>query len=348
VLLSGTYVRRVLGARADFAAAFGSDWRTRIPPGLERRMLRRRWSVGLPKASPPRWERDVVYWTLPGGANGDGGRRRPLLCDLWRPRAGTPPSGLALVYLHGSAWHYSDKDRGTRAAFRHLAAQGHVIVDVAYRLCPETDWRGMLHDAQRAIAWTKQNGPRYGVDPARVVVGGGSAGGHLALLAAYTADRPDLAPPELNSQGAGADLRVRGAISWYGPTDLIASYTRAERVADSRTASGVHGLRVRLLCGLLGGTLEEVPEAYRAASPLYHVHPGCPPTLLLHGAHDSIVAPVASAVLARKLAAAGVPVLHVAYPQTEHGFDLVLPRVSPVARAALYAVERFLALLAWD
>jgi acetyl esterase/lipase len=119
-----------------------------------------------------------------------------------------------------------DKDVLTRPIFRHVAAQGHVIMDVAYRLYPETDMLGMVGDAKRAIAWMKAQGLTYGVNPKRVVVACASAGGYLALLAAYTPGEGVLRPDDVGD----GDLRVRGVISCYGPTDLRAyyAYTRQE------------------------------------------------------------------------------------------------------------------------
>ena len=121
-------------------------------------MLKRRWNLRLPHTGEPRWEQDIPFWTIPG-------TDRKLLCDIWQPPAGVPPSGLAFVYLHGSAWWILDKDLGTRPLFRHLAAQGHVIMDVAYRLCPEVDIYGMVGDVKRAVAWMKANGAHYQVNP---------------------------------------------------------------------------------------------------------------------------------------------------------------------------------------
>jgi len=73
-----------------------------------------------------------------------------------------------LLYFHGSAWYMFDKDFGTRPFFRHLAAHGHVVMDVAYRLCPEVDIYGMPSDVKRAIAWMKCHAGEYGVDPSRI------------------------------------------------------------------------------------------------------------------------------------------------------------------------------------
>jgi acetyl esterase/lipase len=130
------------------------------------------------------------------------------------------PSGLALVYVHGSAWYLLDKDFSTRPVFRHLAPQGHVVMDVAYQLYPEADMLGMVGDVKRAIAWMKAHGPTYGVDPERVAIAAGSAGGYLALLTAYTPRERALTPSDVGD----ADLSVRGVISCCGPTDVRAHY----------------------------------------------------------------------------------------------------------------------------
>lgn len=360
--LSGRYVQRVLASQEEFSHAFSADREARIPPERRARLLQRRWAPGLPSTGEPRWERDVPFWRVPGS-------ERKLLCDIWQPPADTPSSGLAFIYLHGSGWHFLNKDVGTRPFFRQIAAQGHVIMDVAYRLCPETDWRGMVDDAKHAIAWMKANSARYGVNPQRVVIAGGSAGGHLALLAAYTDRHPDLTPDDLTD----VDLSVRAAVSWYGPTDMDVYYSYAgtrfssivreggDTLAAKLTARvvGTMGFEMRtpehwqrgvtvqeaMMRALLGGTPDEIPETYRAASPVTYVTPACPPTLLLQGEHDDITSAEAVRILARKLEQAGVPVVFVEYPQTEHAFDLILPEVSPVAQAALYEVERFLALV---
>ena len=70
-------------------------------------------------------------------------------------------------------------------------------MDAAHRSCPETDVIGMVGDVHRAVAWIKANAERYGIDPERVVVMGGSSGAHIALLAAYAPHEPNLVPEEL-------------------------------------------------------------------------------------------------------------------------------------------------------
>ena len=199
--------------RADLTAALGPDWAGRIPTQRRARMVARWWRGRLPTVPEPRLRQDVAFATVPGTG-------RQLLCDLWQPPADVPASGLAVVYLHGGAWYGLDKDVGTRPLFRHLAAQGHVVVDVAYRLFPETDLPGMVADAKRALAWVQHHAADLQIRPDRIVVAGGSAGGHLALLAAYTHHDPALTPAEL----AGSDPSVCGVVSLYGQADLAAHY----------------------------------------------------------------------------------------------------------------------------
>jgi acetyl esterase/lipase len=165
------------------SGVLGADWNDRMPSRLRRQMVHRRWTGPIVKSPQPRLRQDVPFATVPGTG-------RVLLCDVWQPPIGVAPSGVAVVYLHGSAYVVFDKDFATRPLFRHLVAQGHVIVDVAYRLYPKTDVPGMVADALRAVAWVRDHAGELGVDPDRIVLAGGSAGGHLSLLAAYGHDAP--------------------------------------------------------------------------------------------------------------------------------------------------------------
>jgi acetyl esterase/lipase len=228
---------------------------------------------------------------------------------------------------------------------------------------------GMVHDVNRAIHWMKENAHRYGVDPGRIVLGGGSAGAHLALLTAYTEDDPRFTPAELE----GKDTHTCAVISLYGSNDLTALYYHTNQHLTTRSIPGQPKKKVpekipawvikkmgkeyhRLgmdkdfkstgaLPTMLGGHPDEVPGTYALFSPVTHVHTHCPPTLLIHD-EDDIMAPVKpTRFLYLRLVESNVPTVMHILPQTDHGFDLTLPNFSPAAHNALYDVERFLALM---
>lgn len=365
-LIFFTYAYRVSRSpnfSGSFENAFGVHWEKHLSSEQKIRFLPSRMQWRLPALPEPRVERNISFATIPDTT-------RELLCDVWQPARHVTPSGLAFVYLHGGAFYILDKDYGTRPFFRYLAAQGHVIMDVAYRLSPETDVMGMIHDVRRAIHWMKVHAATYSINPDRIVVGGGSSGGHLALLAAYTNTNPRFTPKELE----GKDTRVCGVLSFYGSNDMEAIYYHTNQHLTTRSRPGIpkkavptkmpewiirrmgadyHRLgfdkgfeNAGAIAPLLGGHPDECPETYSLYSAITHVHPDCPPTYLIHGEHD-IMAPVTSTrALFARLINANVPTVMHILPQTDHAFDLILPGISPAAHTEFYDVERFLALQA--
>jgi acetyl esterase/lipase len=331
------YIFRVTKIHHGFEKAFGPSWLENVSPGLKGRMLPKRYSWLLPRTSKSYSKQEISFWTIAGSS-------RQLLCDIWRPSPDIPRSGLGLIYLHGSLWHYSDKDRGTRPLFSHRMTQGHVVMDVAYRLCPEVDLRGMLGDVKHAIAWMKANAGQYGVDPGKIVLAGGSAGAHLALLAAYTAHDLQFTPSDIQ----GIDLSVKGVVSYYGPPDLRAFFQEGFGKVNLRPEVE------KIQRNLFGGAWENIPEAFRQSSPLTYVSLGCPATLICQGAHDMGIPVESTKIFYRKLADSGTPVVYVEFPQTDHGFDFQMrvlklgdgSQYSPAAQASLYDLDRFLALQA--
>ena len=295
-------------AATGFEQAFKINWENKIQSAQKRFFLSERSILKLPEVPEPVLEQNIPFSTIPGTT-------RNLFCDIWQPNKNISHSGLVFIYLHGSAFYFLDKDFGTRTLFRHLTAQGHVIMDVAYRLAPETNMLGMVNDVKRAIVWMKENADHYGIDPGRVVLGGASAGGHLALLTAYTANDLQFTPIELE----GKDISVCAAISMYGSSDFEALYyhtkqhltTRVNPSGTQKTSPvkmpdwiiklmGKEYYRLRFdkmdaqsgtTAQLLGCHPDECPEIYKLYSVAGHVHNNCPPTLLIHGNHD-ILAPV--------------------------------------------------------
>jgi acetyl esterase/lipase len=353
--LAGRYVAGVTAAHDGFDLAFGPDWPARIPTRLRPTLLPRRWTPYVPKSTA-----DITP-DLPYGVHPETGKL--LLADLWLPPAGVARSGLGVIYVHGGAWRLGEKNMGTGWMFRRLASQGHVVMDIEYTLAPSADVPGMVQDVKRAIIWLRRNGQRHGVDPQRIVLMGGSAGGHLALLAAYTPNDAAFQPDR-----SAVDTSVRGVVSFYGPADFLDMYegveATRERVARRKRirpyGALVEGLikwaellpsdgpieqAANYIADLLGADPEMNPDLYRHLSPTGHVGPHCPPTLLLQGTADIFGMGPSVTRLHGALQAAGVPVALAEFPGADHAFDLVLPQISPAAQSAVYDVERFLALM---
>jgi len=332
-----------------FAAAFGPHWQAQLPNHIRERLKSRRWNpICLP---PPRGplQRNVLY-----GGNVDTGQ--PLFADIQEPPPGAPRSGLAMIYIHGGGWRYGSRNIDKFPYFRRLAHQGHVIMDIDYSLSERTSLGEMVADVKRAILWLKENAEYYQVNPDCIVLAGQSAGGHLALMAAYTPNLPAFQPPEVTG-----DTAVRAVVSYYGPTDMRALHdhmrARFGRAIDNRFKHQIRNeLRQRHvrvqgssladgIAGLMGGSPDQIPDTYTLLSPITHAGPASPPTLLLHGTHDFLVPVEQSQRLHEKLHRSGATSILLTFDGCDHSYESVWPKVSPSAQASAYYLERFLGLV---
>jgi acetyl esterase/lipase len=355
-------VTRPPASGSGFEQAFGRNWKDQILAEQQKRFIPHRRVLKLPNFPKPQVEQNISFATIPGTDYN-------LVCDIVKPPALIKPSGLAFIFLHGGAFYTMDKNFRTEELFRHLTAQGHVIMDVAYRLAFETDLMGMIQDVKRAIAWMKENAGRYSVNPEKIIVGGGSSGGYLALMAAYTSTDPRFTPLELK----GKNINCAAVIAEYPVSDLKALYYHTNENILTRTDNkgsmkkspleippwlmGIIGKdfyrlgiekgldKVGTIAPLMGGPPDECPATYAFFSPFSYVNPKCPPTLLIHGNHD-IMSPVKSTrLLYDSLIQQKVPaILHI-LPQTDHAFSRFLPKIAPAAHNLFYDVERFMALI---
>jgi acetyl esterase/lipase len=237
-----------------------------------------------------------------------------LTLDIYRPGYEHGPVP-ALIVVHGGAWQGGDNSEGV-ALNGYLAARDYVVASINYRLAPRWRFPAARDDVLSAVAYLKVYAAEFGVDPSRIAILGRSAGGQLALLAAYTANEPS----------------IRGVISIYGPTDLRFGYDHPapKRLIDSRAVLETY----------LGGPPSTAEDAYFAASPVNFVTRTSPPTLLIHGMRDGMVSPEHSTQLAGHLQQAGVKHLFVRLPWATHGCDRSFG--GPCGQVTTYAVERFL------
>ena len=298
--------------------ARGAAFARRLPPMLDEAFGPRAVCQG-PPAKPFRIRRLARFRPGPSStAERVVFARTPeyrLEFDLYRPRRGRPGGAPCVVVVHGGKWT-AGNSREFAALNPYLARRGYVVVGVNYRKAGRHPFPAARNDLRAAVDYLKRNATEIGADPERIALLGRSAGGQLALLVAY--DRGDPA--------------IRGVVSFYAPTDLRYAYgdPTNPRVIDHEAALEVY----------LGGGPGSSGEAYDAASPIEFVSPWCPPTLLLHGAHDELVHAVQGDRLAARLRDAGVPHLYLRLPWATHGFDHNL--AGPGGQVSTYAVEKFL------
>lgn len=245
---------------------------------------------------------------------GPAGARNML--DVWRPRGSTTARPV-LLQIHGGGWVVGSKQVQARPLMMHLAAAGWVCVPITYRLSPRATFPAHLDDCRLALRWIREHIADYGGDPSRIVVTGGSAGGHLAALVGLT------------EQG------LAGCVPFYAPFDLA-------------TLFGEHGDSGigRWICRSAFGCRTDEREKLAAASPLSHVHEGAPPFLVTHGTGDNIV-PVEQArhFVAALRKVSKQPVLYAELPGAIHAFDIwrgsrTAATVAAVHRFAEWAVAR--------
>lgn len=245
---------------------------------------------------------DVTYSTIPG--------YRPMVVDIYMPPKKGGPKPLVL-YIHGGGWvaghtRHSGALANFPAVLAKLASEGFVVASLEYRLADEAKFPAQLQDARAALRFLKGNAAKYGIDPARTGVWGGSAGGHLTALTALTCGVGYLDPAGLKAE-AGSEC-VQAAVTWYGVFDFGA-LARVRR--DGNDPAGAR---------LMGCKGECQPESYALASPVTYIDAKDPPMLLIHGDEDQVV-PVAQSHLAEaRLKAAGVPVQSIYIPGVNHSF----------------------------
>ena len=261
--------------------------------------------------------RDVAYDPRHG--------KRGLL-DVYRQRGADLRDAPVLVQVHGGAWSVGSKDEQGVPLMHHMAARGWVCFSVNYRLSPRDPFPAQIIDVKRALAWVKEHAREYGGDPRFVAITGGSAGGHLAALAALTPGDPTYQPGFED-----ADTSVQVAVPFYGVYDLAGS------IGTPRSVQ----MRDRFLARrLLFADPSKDLERFRQASPLARVHAGAPPMLVIHGARDSLVEVEQARHLVRALREVSrQPVAYAELPGTQHAFD-IFPSIR--SAAVTRGVERFL------
>jgi len=235
-----------------------------------------------------------------------------LRLDVHLPTTNTDNIGAGVIVVHGGSWKAGERNDFPQWN-QWLSEQGFAVFDVDYRINPQPNYLTAAGDVKCAIRWIKNHAAEFRIDSERLVLFGRSAGGQLALIAAYSAADERLPSSCVENQTSGD---VRAVVSVYGVTDLIWSY---DNPANQCVIDGP-----KTLSDFVGGdprSSENIRERFALASPIAHVDAGTPTTLLLHGGHDQLVKSENMRMLAERLSEAGVKHKTLFIPYAQHGFD---------------------------
>ncbi|QDA36182.1 alpha/beta hydrolase (plasmid) [Paracoccus liaowanqingii] len=205
--------------------------------------------------------------------------------DLYLPKDCEKPVPV-VVFAHGGAWVRRDR-RAVR--MMHVLNHGFALASIGYRLATDFPFPAQVQDYRQAAAHLVAHALGHGIDPTRVFFSGASAGGHLANLAALAVHEPEFGPT----------VPVRGVVSIYAPSDLIA-------MAGPMLGGLDHDAPDAPANQLLGGEVRKHPDLARRASPVTYVSPDAPPFLLLHGDADRVIPFSQSVILDAHLRLAGI------------------------------------------
>jgi acetyl esterase/lipase len=227
-------------------------------------------------------EENVPYDTYP-----------QTVMDVYKP-AGTGPHP-AMIVIHGGGWTGGAKAGMVAAWVTRYLEKGFVVANVEYRLAAVATAPAAVEDALKAANFFLDNARKYGADPKRVAVTGGSAGGHLALMVGMTPKSAKLGKP----------VKVRAVVNFYGITDV-----------DDQ----LHGPNERKYATTWVPDGPDRLALARRVSPLTYVRKDLPPILTIHGDADATVPYSHGVNLTRALTNAGARAEMIPVPKGAHGF----------------------------
>jgi acetyl esterase/lipase len=237
--------------------------------------------------------------------------------DVLQSTRSTARKRPGVLVIHGGGWTGGTKESQVVPICLRYLEKGFVVVNVEYRLAKAAIAPAAVQDALKAAAWFRTNAKKYRVDPNKIVVTGGSAGGHLALMVGMTPKTANLGKP----------AKVAAVVNFYGITD----------VNDQLQGPNKRTYAVTWVPAMKGRE-----ELARRVSPMTYVRKDLPPILTLHGDADPTVPYEQGVKLTKALREAGARAEMITVPQGKHGFpkatlDGLYPQI--FAFLAKYGIE---------
>lgn len=255
--------------------------------------------------------RDITYTSIGG---------RALQLDLYLPaQRSTGKTVPGIVFVHGGGWRTGVRANFAPMAIR-MAQRGYAAATVSYRLSPEAPYPAAIHDVKAALRWMRANARRHGIDPARIAVGGGSAGGQIASLAGVTNGIDSFDP---GASAGAVSSATQAIVNIDGLSDFTSEAARKFEDDPAKQPSSAGAW--------FGGRYAEKAALWREASPTFYVNAATPPILFIGSGQARFS--VGREEMVRKMDAVGVASRVVLFPETPHSFWLFDPWLEPTVEA---------------
>lgn len=229
--------------------------------------------------------------------------------DLLLPKQRATDKPLpVVVFIHGGGWRNGDKRSGVGQLARFVTDGNYAGVSIGYRLTDQGSWPTQIHDCKAAVRWIRGNAARYNLNPERIGIMGTSAGGHLVAMLGTSGGVESL-EGKLGKY-TDSSSRVTCVVDLFGPTELL---TMGKSPGLDHDAPNSPESK------LVGGSLQEMKEVARQASPITHVSKDDPPFMLVHGTDDPLVPFQQSVKFQATLKQAGVEATLIKMVGGKHG-----------------------------
>jgi acetyl esterase/lipase len=244
-----------------------------------------------------------------------------MTMDIFAPKDREKANGKGVIFCVSGGW-VSAKVMVNPAFVQPFLDRGYTVFAVVHGSQPKFTIPEILDDMHRAVRFIRQNAKDYGIDPERLGIYGGSAGGHLSLM---QGTRGKAADGKSKDKIDHASSRVQAVACFFPPTDFL-NYGEPGKVAlGGGTLKGFkapfdfqvleNGAFVRIT------DEEKRREIGRAISPIYHISNETPPTLIVHGDADTLVPIQQAQIFIDRLKEVGVPGELVVRKDAGHGWS---------------------------
>lgn len=246
---------------------------------------------------------------------------RPITLDVIRP---AQPNGLGVAFMVSGGWKSQKPGEFPTWAMAGLLRSGYTVFAVCHVSQPEATVSEIFDDMQRGIRFIRTHARDYGIDPDRIGVSGGSAGGHLSLMLATRGGPGNPNAPDPVDRASSA---VQAAALFYPVTDLVDLGSSTENLHDGGPPKSFVKSFGPSVTNLVAWT-----NIARSLSPLYHVSPAQAPALIYHGTADTLTPPEQTQRFEKASRDAGATVEVVWHKGGKHGWLTMFWDVRQFAR----------------